>query len=439
MVKQTAAKRVLMIAFHYPPQRGSSGVQRTLKFSRYLGATGWNPLVLSAHPRAYANRGDDQLLEIPGDIVVRRAFALDSSRHLAIKGRYLGALALPDRWVSWLFGALPAGLAMVRRYRPQVIWSTYPIASAHLIGLLLHRLTGIPWVADLRDPMTDASYPNDKLVRGFYRWIEERTVRHSSRVVCTTPGAVAAYRARYPEIPAERFTLIENGYDEENFSAVDTAAASAALAVARGPVVLVHSGIIYPSERDPVPFFEALAALLREGRISAATLRVRLRAAVHTDYLEQLIASHGIGAIVTLEPHIAYGEALAEMLAADGLLVLQGSNCNCQIPAKLYEYLRARRPILALTDAAGDTAASLRQAGIDTIGPLDSREGIMAALMDFLGRLESGTAPLPGEDVVRANSRRARTGQLARVLDEVAAQPLGQVQRRQAPNCSKAP
>jgi glycosyltransferase involved in cell wall biosynthesis len=437
MVKPPAPKRVLMIAFHYPPQRGSSGVQRTLKFSRYLGASGWNPLVLTANPRAYPSQGDDQLHEIPSDIVVRRAFALDSARHLAIKGRYLRALALPDRWMTWLFGAVPAGLALVRRYRPQVIWSTYPIASAHLAALLLHRLTGLPWVADLRDPMTDDSYPSEPMVRRFYRWIEARTVRHSARVVCTTPGAVAAYRARYPDVPAQRFTLIENGYDEENFSAVDAPVARSARPA--GPVVLVHSGIIYPSERDPVPLFEALAALLQAGRISPATLRVKLRAAVHTDYLTALIEQHGIGAIVTLEPHIAYHEALAEMIAADGLLVLQGSNCNCQIPAKLYEYLRARRPILALTDAAGDTAATLRQAGIDTIGPLDSREGIMAVLMDFLGRLHDGSAPLASVATVRANSRRARSEQLARLLDEVAPQPLGQPQRTQAPNCSKAP
>lgn len=420
MVKHDGSKRVLMIAFHYPPQRGSSGVQRTLKFSRYLGACGWNPLVLTAHPRAYANKGDDQLREVPDDIVVRRAFALDSSRHLAIKGRYLGALALPDRWVSWLLGAIPAGLRLVRQYRPAVIWSTYPIASAHLAGLVLHRLTGIPWVADMRDPMTDASYPTDRTVRAVFRWIEARTVHNCARLVCTTPGAVAAYRARYPTLPAERFVLIENGYDEENFRAAETATAPAR--AAGGPAVLVHSGIIYTSERDPVPFFEALAELLRQGLISAATLHVKLRAPVHTDYLEALIAAHGIESIVTIEPHIAYAEALAEMLAADGLLVLQGSNCNCQVPAKIYEYLRARRPILALTDAAGDTAATLRKAGIDTIGPLDSRDGIMQALMDFLARLHAGTAPLASDEVVRANSRRSRTGQLAQLLDEVAAQ-----------------
>jgi glycosyltransferase involved in cell wall biosynthesis len=421
MVKPLQVRRVLMIAFHFPPQRGSSGVQRTLKFSRYLGASGWQPLVLSAHPRAYANKGDDQLRDVPADLVVRRAFALDSSRHLAVKGRYLGALALPDRWISWLLGAVPAGLRMVRQYRPQVIWSTYPIATAHLVGLVLHRLTGLPWVADLRDPMTDVDYPPNRPMRAVYRWVESQTVKHCTRVVFTTPGAVEVYRARYPQLPPERFALIENGYDEENFS--DAENLDAAAPAVAGPLVLVHSGIIYPFERDPVPFFEALATLLQQGRISPATLHVRLRAPVHDEYLEALIATHGIGSVVSLAPHIPYREALNEMLSADGLLVLQGANCNRQIPAKIYEYLRAGRPILALTDPAGDTAATLRRAGIDSIGALDSRDAIMETLMRFIGQVQAGTAPLPAQETVLANSRRARAAQLGALLDQVVVAP----------------
>ncbi|HEX9172933.1 MAG TPA: glycosyltransferase [Telluria sp.] len=422
MVTPAQQKRVLMVAFHFPPQRGSSGVQRTLKFSRYLGSSGWQPLVLSAHPRAYTAKGDDQLRDVAPDLVVRRAFALDTSRHLAFKGRYFGALALPDRWVTWLLGAVPAGLRMIRTYRPQVIWSTYPIATAHLIGLTLHRLTGLPWVADLRDPMIDDAYPSGRLTRAIFRWIETQTVRHAVRVVCTTPGAITAYRTTYPELPPERFALIENGYDEENFRDAETLAVPRRR-VAGEPLLLLHSGIIYPSERDPTHLFEALAALLKAGRISPATLNVRLRAAVHDAYLEAMIARYAIGSIVTVAPHLPYREALTEMLSADALLVLQAANCNAQIPAKIYEYLRARRPILALTDATGDTATTLRCAGIDTIGPLDVPEAIAQTLMRFLDQVGAGTAPLPTPKVIEMNSRRARTVQLAALLDQVAARP----------------
>ena len=413
-------KRVLMIAFHFPPQRGSSGIQRTLKFCRYLPASGWQPTVLTAHPRAYADTASDQLGDIPDNVEVHRAFALDTARHLSFKRRYASIMALPDRWVSWCCGALPTGLRLIRTLRPAVLWSTYPIASAHLIALALHRLTGIPWVADMRDPMTGPDYPADALTRRVYHWIETKTVMHCARLVCTTPGAIRSYQRRFPALPPERFCLIENGYDEENFT--DAVAHNVPVRSTAKQFVLLHSGIIYPSERDPVPFFRALACLLEQKRISSATLQVILRAPVHDAYLDALIREHGIETIVSIAPHIPYREALAEMLGADGLLILQAANCNQQIPAKLYEYLRAGRPILALTDAAGDTAATLRKAGIDTIAALDQTEDIMVALMQFLAMAESGTAPLASFAASRANSRNARSIELANLLDSVVAE-----------------
>ena len=410
-------KRVLMVAFHFPPLRGSSGIQRALKFAQYLPAQGWQPLVLSAHPRAYANQGPDQLAEIAPDTVVKRAFALDAGRHLAWRGRYLSWTALPDRFVSWVLGAVPAGLSLVRKYRPQVIWSTYPVASATLIGLLLHKLTGLPWIADLRDPMTDDHYPRDPRVRAIALWIERKTVRNAALVVCTTPGAVATYTRRYPELPRSRFAVLENGYDEENFR---NAGGTPPARAAGQPFTLIHSGIIYPSERDPVPLFRALAELKAAGAVDAGQLRIVLRATAHDDYVGGLLAEHGIADMVSLAPHIAYQAALAEMLAADGLLVLQASNCNHQIPAKLYEYLRAGRPILALTDGAGDTAATLRAAGVDTIAALDDSADIQRGLLHFLQLARAGQAPLPAPAAVAAASRRARTAQLASMLDAVA-------------------
>ncbi|MEP6606550.1 MAG: glycosyltransferase, partial [Nitrosospira sp.] len=214
-------KRVLMIAFHFPPLRGSSGIQRTLKFSKYLSEYGWEPILLTAQSRAYSSTSNDLVGEIENLASVHRAFALDTSRHLSVLGHYPNILALPDRWVSWWLGAIPLGLSLIRKYRPDIIWSTYPIATAHLIGLSLCRLTGIPWVADLRDPMTDVNYPPNRLTRRIYQWIEKKTIIHCTRAVFTTPGAISAYKARFPQVPSARLCLIENGYDEENFVAAE--------------------------------------------------------------------------------------------------------------------------------------------------------------------------------------------------------------------------
>lgn len=416
-------KRVLMIAYHYPPMRGSSGIQRTLKFSQYLPECGWEPIVLSAHPRAYMNVGDDQLRDIPKEVMVRRAWALDTSRHLAIKGRYSGVMALPDRWVSWWLGAVPAGLQLIRKYKPDVIWSTYPIATAHLIGLSLHKLTGIPWVADFRDPMTDVDYPPDPTTRRLYQWIEKKTVRHCTKAVVTTPGAIHTYETRFPAIPSSRFSLIENGYDEENFA--DAEAQAGAAESTEQPFTLVHSGIIYPSERDPVPFFEALAALLQQGLLVPGKFKVILRATAHDAYVDGLIKKYQIEGIVSIAPHVSYREALSEMVTAGGLLILQASNCNHQIPAKLYEYLRARRPILALTDPIGDTAKTLRAAGVDTIAPLDSKDEITQALIRFMSLIDKNAAPIASTQTIQANSRKSRTSELAKLLDEVAFEVSG--------------
>ena len=94
-------RKLLMIAYHYPPVKGSSGIQRTLKFSAYLREHGWEPIILTVHPRAYAQVSDDQMGEIPAGMEVERAFALDTSRHLALGKRYLGWMAQPDRWAAW--------------------------------------------------------------------------------------------------------------------------------------------------------------------------------------------------------------------------------------------------------------------------------------------------------------------------------------------------
>jgi len=110
-------KRLLMIAFHFPPLAGSSGIQRTLRFARHLSRFGWQPLILTAHPRAYEHLSDDLVKDVSDDCVVERAFALDSARHLSMRGRYPAFAARPDRWISWWLGAIPKGLAMIRRYR----------------------------------------------------------------------------------------------------------------------------------------------------------------------------------------------------------------------------------------------------------------------------------------------------------------------------------
>ena len=408
--------RVLMVAYHYPPYAGSSGIHRTLYFSRYLPEMGWDPVMLVPHPRAYSAKWQDQLGDIPKGVSVHRAFAIDSSRHLAVRGRYLRLTALPDRWVSWVLGAVPTGLRLIRRLRPAAIWSTYPIATAHLIGLILHRLTGLPWIADFRDPMMTDTLPTGRLRRRVYAWVERSTVTRATCCVYPTPGAVQLYRGRFPSVAPDRFVLLPNGYDETPFLDAERDLPARA---AGGPTTLVHSGLLYPSERDPRAFFDALARMKSEG--AARGLRIVLRAGGHDDVHGPEVAKRGIGDLVEFAPPLPYREALREMLLSDGLLLFQASNSNAQVPAKLYEYFRAGRPVFAMTDPKGDTAAEMRAAGLDTIVPLDDGAAIARGLTDFLARVRAGTAPVvtPGEAV--RHSRRGRTEDLVRILAAVTA------------------
>jgi glycosyltransferase involved in cell wall biosynthesis len=407
-------KKLLMIAFHFPPLAGSSGIQRTLRFVQHLPHHGWQPLVLSARPAAYERTSDDLMREVPEGTVVRRAWALDTARHLAIGGRYVGAMARPDRWVSWRFDAVRVGLQMIREHRPDAIWSTYPIATAHLIGAALQRRSGLPWIADFRDPMAQDGYPSDPATWAQFKAIEETATRDARLCIFTTPSAARSYQARYPQA-AGRIRLLENGYDEEAFAAATARAAPAPKAPANGTRVLLHSGIVYPEERDPTQLIAALRLLHDAGRIRPGSLTVRFRAAVHDDLLRDLARRHGVEDYVEISPAVAYGDALAEMLRVDGLLVLQASNCNEQVPAKLYEYLRARRPILCLSDPAGDTAGVVRNAGIVPMARLDSATEI-ATLLERC--LDGGAATLlPTEAAVAAASREGRARQLAAWLD----------------------
>ncbi len=426
-----SAGRVLLIAFHYPPCGISSGLQRTLCFSRDLCHYGWAPSVLTVHTRAYPAQRSDQLAQVPPEVPVRRAFALDTTRHLGFRGRYLGWMALPDPWITWLIGAIPAGLRMIRKHKSQVLWSTYPMATAHLVGLALHWLTGIPWVADFRDPMTEIDpitherFPVDPRLWNVRRWIEAQTLKYSARAVFVTPGSLRLHQARYPRY-AKGMTVIANGYDEANFAEAEQLNRDSP--AKPGPLLLLHSGVLYPGpDRDPTAFFDALSKLRKEGKVSRGTLRVRLRASGYEDYYGERLRQFGVDDMVSLEPAIPYQAALAEMLAADGLLVFQGATSNPAVPAKLYEYLRARRPIFALVDSGGETASVLRQAGVGasvgsgvgSIVPLDRSDTIAEGLQQFLSQVREGSAPLPDPQEVERHSREHKARELGSLLNQV--------------------
>lgn len=404
----------MLVAYHFPPFSGSSGIQRTLRFAQYLPDFGWRPIVLTVMPSAYDSIDQRSLTSIPSTCEVVRTRCLDASRHLSIGGRYPALAAIPDRWSSWRFWGVRAGQRLAAERGIEAIWSTYPIATAHLVGAEIARRTALPWIADFRDPMAQDGYPTEPRCWQAFKRIEERAAANAARMVFVAPSALEMYRQRYPAAPSDRFVLIGNGFDEDSFTGLVARERSV-----HGPPVLLHSGIVYPSERNPTALFEALGVMSKAGRIEPGDFIIRFRAAVHETMLHDLSVRHGIQPFIDIQPAIPYRDALREMLEADALIVMQGSTCNEQIPAKLYEYLRAGRPILGLTDPIGDTALMLRELGYVHLAPLESAQAIERLIPEFLDMLNAGTLPVLPPSQIDRHSRRALTGRLAALLDTV--------------------
>lgn len=410
-------KSVLMTGFHFPPCAVSSGHLRLLAFAKYLPEFGWDPVVLSATGRAYQSTDASSVHDIPAECRVHRAFALDARRHLGFFGRYPSLLAQPDRWSSWWPGAVLLGLRLIKRYRAQAIWSTFPIMTSHCIAYTLHRLTGIPWVADFRDPVaTSVAKKNPMTVRSQMRW-ERRVLSQATRSVFTTPGAMQWCGERYPEISAQgRLTVIGNGYDEAAFSGVPQCAPRSA----GRPLTLLHSGLLYPEGRNPIPFFEALARLRKSRRIRPESLAIVLRASGYEPAYQRELGRLELEDMVTLAPPIPNREALAEQACSDGLLLFQGGNFDRQIPAKAYEYLRIGRPIFALVGGHGDTANLLRETGGAEMVQLEDVSAIEKRLPAFIEALQANRAPQVNPKAIAKCSRREGAALLAALLDQLA-------------------
>ena len=410
-------KTVLIIAFHFPPVATSSGMQRALKTARYLLEDNWRPVVLTANERAYPKVNPSQLAEIPPEVHVSRTFCLDATRHLAIRGRYPGVLAWPDRWVSWWPGAVREGRRLIRQYRPSAIWSTFPITTTNLVAGHLAKWSGLPWIADLRDPITLEGYPRDPMRFRLARRIEAMTIERASRVIFTAEFTRSIYRDRYPQLRG-RDILIPNGFDENNFP--DQPGIPAAKDSTR--IKLVHSGSLQPKGRNPLAFFTALRDLKSAGKISSERITVVFRGAGFEERYTRMAQELGVEDLVEFPGHLPYDEAIREMVEADGLLLFQGTVYNHAVPAKVYEYFFARKPILGILDPQGETQRVLNNAGISKTADIDSPASIASGLAEFI-KAPGGESPfLPDLELIQAYSRRNQTLKLATVLCDVISQ-----------------
>ena len=380
---------VLLVTFQYPPIQASSGLLRALAFSRDLTELGWAVSVLTASVFGDKAQNGDNLSLVPDKVRVVRAGAVDAAKSLSIKGRYPGIFEWPDRYSTWVPSATIAGYLEMKKRKSDVIFSTYPIASAHLVGYFLALLSGKPWVADFRDPMIMDEHPDTQLRRRAHEWVEKRTIQRCTLALLTNDHAKQHYQAKYPEIDPKKFYVVENGYDEELFAVAEESLSKEDDKPQTNPhfFKILHSGTLYPNHRDPTALFAAIKALSPGWEEQGKKVKFVFRASGYDEHYNELVQRYGVGDVVTFAEPVGYVESLKEMLTSDALLLIQGSSCNEQIPAKLYEYFRARKPVFSLTDPNGATAARLRDAGAFPIAHDESKDALKNELSRFVNNL----------------------------------------------------
>ena len=429
-------KRALIVSYYWPPT-GGSGVQRWVKFCKYLPAAGWQCTVCTPdNPDRLAS--DSSLLDdIPAEtevlrLPIREPYALYrrlTGRSGAVKGAgvnpvnaqkksFLQRLILflrsnlfvPDPRAGWVRPATRYLKAWLQEHPADVLVTTGPPHSMHLIGLRLHRATGIPWVADFRDPWTRIFYFKHlsllPAVRKRHFRLEQAVLDEASAVVSVSPRVQADFAAR----TRTTVHLITNGYDEEDF---DRPAPEP-----DGFFRLVHTGL-FASDGNPGVFWDVLAHKCAQDPEFHSRLRLVLAGKVDPEIVASL-RKRGLMACVELPGYLPHNESVEALLRADLLLLplRWEPEYSKVLPGKIFEYLAARRPVLGIGPVNSAAADVLRDAGAgvfaDWIDALTMSQTLDAAWDDF----RSGTARRP-EGRIEVYARRLLTQRMADLFNSL--------------------
>lgn len=414
-------KRVLLIAFFFPP-RGGGGVQRTVKFVKYLYEFGWQPTILTA-PTTIPVRDPSMEAEVPSQTAIVRVRGLTLPDCLPWRfRRWVTHWVLTvDEQVGWLPFAVREGSALLGQGGWQALYSTSTPYTDHLVAMRLKRESQLPWVADFRDPWLDnfAAAFATPVHRSFCARLERNIVFAADRVLVISEPMRQQFLRRYPELPPAHVITLPNGFDPADFELVKPAARDSRF-------TLVYAGSLYGS-RTARPFLTALRQLLDDQTIPRDMLCVRFVGSPGYE-TAQLVTEWALNDVVELVGYLPHTESIAQQLSADALLLIiaGGANSEAVFTAKIFEYLAAAKPILALIPPG--TAADLLTeafgvealAGALCIVPPDDPAAIATALVTQItawreGRLQGSPDPA----VIGRYDRRRQTGELARILDEL--------------------
>lgn len=415
--------KVLLVTMYFPPS-GGGGVQRALKFATHLPELGIETHVLAPDDPKWIHR-DDELIP-PMLAWVHRA------RYIGPKGRKPAEelhgteglerftkqaqlagrrLLVPDENVSWNLTAIPAAIRIVKREQIDVVITTSPPSSVHLVGAAVKRATGVPWVADLRDSVVANPHRHAErlLVRAKEQGehvVAKLIARSANAIVGVSEAISEEMRERSPKGPV---VTIANGSDFDDFAGLEHTPADR--------LRITHAGSFF-GKRDPRPF---LTALEQSGLDDVSVRFLGDFRSADREWAEQL----GLGDRLELIPYAPRRRSLELQRDSDALLLLipeAGGRGKGVLSGKVFEYLAAERPILALVPPEGAAADLIRQTGAGVVVAPDDVDGMVAALRDLHAQWQAGSlvgTPLSEEwrDKV---SRRTRVEELAQLLESLA-------------------
>jgi glycosyltransferase involved in cell wall biosynthesis len=408
--------KLLLVCFYFPPA-GGGGVQRPLKFAAHLPELGIETHVLAPDDPLWVH--SDNELSLPRQAWVHRARYLgprgrkpaEELHGLSGVRRYVRKLALlarrlafPDENVSWCVTAIPAAIRLIRKHDIDVVLTTSPPGSVHFIGAAAKRATGVRWIADLRDPLI--AHPHRNVERLLVRLKDQaqglvaRSVVQSADGIVTVSDAISGdVLSRKPRAPV---VTIPNGSDFADY---------AGLEYVRGDVFrITHTGSFF-GRRDPRPFLTALTRV--EGVVARFVGDFR---ASDREWAESL----ALGDRLQLIPFLPHRSALELQRDSEALLLLipdAGGRGRGILSGKVFEYLAAERPILALVPPDGAAARLLLETNAGVVVDPEDIDGIARELGAMRERWLSGsdTAGLSAEWRTGL-SRRARVEDLAQFL-----------------------
>jgi glycosyltransferase involved in cell wall biosynthesis len=384
-------KKVLMIVYNYPPS-GRAGTYRSLRFSKYLPHEGWKPIVLSVKENKYDAFDYSLLNNIPSSVEIYRTPAfLFYKRYLQIikpvkcilyklfdikkeiknnaiektdinrggtnnKGdnngsrmvwRYLPGdiLRTPDKAVGWMPFAFFAGLFLIYKKQPNIIYATGRPFTSFISGMCLKKITGIPLIVDFRDLWADSfSRKSHPFFTKLTWYLENKVLSNADKVIANTPDIKKKFISNH-HINEKNIIVINNGFDKEDFQNL--------VPSPYNKFTIAYVGSLYSRSHNPDPFFLALRELLDEDKALEKEIQIVIAGAGLENYLET-IDKLGLKNIIRWEKLVEHKIALKIMASAHLLLVLQNGTSpeSSSVPGKIYEYLATRKPIMAIGSGA---------------------------------------------------------------------------------------